>query len=132
MVIGHGGGLGFFSLAKNCQVLGADPYPYINHVLRGNACSGQEQAAVGFRHAASTSTQPATFATSGGRQVHARTNEEGQTKPQSCRVGEPFTTKQKVCGRDIQLQQIYHKVDARQIVILMELIRNGPPTATRL
>jgi len=98
VVIGHGGGLGFFSLAKKCQVLGADPYPNIHHVLRGNVCSGEEQAAEGFRHAADTSTQPATFATSGGRQVHARTNDKGgQTKPQSCRVGEPFTTKQKVC-----------------------------------
>jgi len=73
-----------------------------------------------------TNTQPVTFTTSGSRQVHARTSNEGDKQPQSCRVGEPFTTKQKVCGQDIHLQQIYHEVDARHLVILMELIRNGP------
>jgi hypothetical protein len=73
-----------------------------------------------------------TFTTSGGRQVHARTSNEGDKQPQSCRVGEPFTTKQKVCGRDIHLQQIYHEVNDCFLMILMEHIRNGPSAATRL
>ena len=83
----------FFSLAKNYQELGADPYHYIHYVLHGNICSGQEQVVVGLRHATHTSTQTATFATRGGRQVHVRTNDKGprQTKPQSCHVGKPFT-----------------------------------------
>ena len=70
----------FFSLAKNYQELGADPYQYIHYVLHGNACSGQEQVVVGLRHTTHTSTQTATFATRGGRQVHARTNDKGANK----------------------------------------------------
>jgi hypothetical protein len=45
------------SLAKNGRALGTDPYPYIRHVLCGNASSGLELEATGFRRAAAVESQ---------------------------------------------------------------------------